>query len=190
MKASIALAACALGLFVHAPSLAADIAQRLAVCAPCHGADGHATMPGSPSLAAQPAVFLETQLVLIREGVRPLAQMKGTLDGMQDAELVAIARYYAQQPLRPAPGGREEAKFLRGKAIAERALCDTCHLARYQGQQQVPRLAGQREDYLLQSMRQFKSNLASGRDTIMAAALYGGTEEELVDLAHYLAFVR
>ena len=54
----------------------------------------------------------------------------------------------------------------------------------------MPRLAGQREDYLLQSMRQFKSNLASGRDTIMAAALYGVGEDELVDLAHYLAFVR
>ena len=51
----------------------------------------------------------------------------------------------------------------------------------------MPRLAGQRETYLLHSMRQFKNNQATGRDTIMAASLYGIADQDLVAIAHYLS---
>jgi cytochrome c553 len=54
----------------------------------------------------------------------------------------------------------------------------------------MPRLAAQREDYLLYSMRQFVSNQAVGRDTIMAASLHGMTDADLQALAHYLAHLK
>jgi cytochrome c553 len=66
-------------------------------------------------------------------------------------------------------------------------LCGTCHLPDYAGREQIPRLAQQREDYLLAVMRQFRSGVAPGRDTIMSAALTGMSEQDLADLAHYLA---
>ncbi len=55
------------------------------------------------------------------------------------------------------------------------------------GREQMPRLAGQREDYLFHSMKQFRDGSATGRDTIMAASLHGMSEEDLRDLAHYLS---
>jgi len=51
----------------------------------------------------------------------------------------------------------------------------------------MPRLAGQREDYLLHTMRSMKANQAVGRDSIMIASLYGISDEDLQAISHYLA---
>ena len=79
------------------------------------------------------------------------------------------------------------ALFERGRQLASDMRCGICHLPNYQGREQMPRLAGQREDYLLHSMRQFRSNQAVGRDTLMAAALYGVSDQDLQAMAHFLA---
>jgi cytochrome c553 len=161
--------------------------QRLALCASCHGADGSAQIKGVPSLAAQPKLFLENQLVLIREGMRDIPQMKGMLDGVADTELTALAQYYAALPLAPVPADRNAEVFARGGQLAEGMRCGICHLPNYVGREQIPRLAGQREDYLLHSMLQFKNNQAMGRDSNMAASVYGVSDQDLQDMAYYLA---
>jgi cytochrome c553 len=173
-----------------APGASLTVPQRLALCAACHNADGRSTLADIPSLAAQPKVFLETQLVMIREGLRDIPQMKGQLDGVSDADLVAMAAHYAALPLVPQPAPRRADAFERGQALAGRALCNSCHLPTYLGQQQVPRVAGQREDYLLHTMRQFRDGKAAGRDSIMASSLYGMTDAQLGDLAHFLSQVK
>jgi cytochrome c553 len=83
--------------------------ERLAACAPCHGPGGQTALPGTPSLAAQPKLFIENQLVIIREGLRDVPVMKPLLAGMADEEIVTLATYYAAQPaktLTPAPRSR------------------------------------------------------------------------------------
>lgn len=173
-----------------AAAAAATVPARAAVCAACHGAEGRSTMALSPTLASQPTVFLENTLILIREGLRPIPSMKGLLEGVDDAEIVALAGHFSRQAIRPEPAPREEAAFERGRALASRALCGTCHLPNYAGQQQMPRLAGQREDYLVHSMREFRDNLAQGRDTLMNGVLRGLADRDLADLAHYFSQLR
>jgi|688.fasta_scaffold288391_2 cytochrome c553 len=163
---------------------------RVALCGACHGIDGNSTLPMSPSLAGQPRVFLENTLILIREGLRPIAAMKGLLDGVSDAEIVALADHYSRQPARPEAGPRDEAAWRRGEALAARNLCGTCHLPTYAGQQQMPRLAGQRRDYLAQSMREFRDNRTQGRDTQMNGVLRGYSDRDIDDLALYFAQLR
>lgn len=169
---------------------AAAAPARAAACAACHGADGRSNLAMSPTLAAQPRVFLENTLILIREGLRPVAAMNGLLDGVADAEIVALADHFSRQPIKPEPTPRDDAAFERGRALASRALCGTCHLPNYAGQQQMPRLAGQREDYLVHSMREFRDNRAQGRDTQMNGVLRGFSDRDLGDLAHYFAQLR
>lgn len=160
-------------------------------CMACHGPQGNSQVPTTPSLAGQPKLFIENQLVLIREGLRVIPEMKGLLDGMQDAEIVALANYFAaQQPVPAAQGPVDEARYARGQALAGRALCGSCHLPDYRGREQIPRLAGQHEVFLLQSMKAFRDHPGPGRDTIMAASLYGLKDADLADLAHYLAYFR
>ena len=42
--------------------------------------------------------------------------------------------------------------------------CGICHLPTFVGRDQMPRLAGQREDYMLYTMRAMKANQVVGRD--------------------------
>jgi cytochrome c553 len=184
-----ARAALAGAVLAAAPAAAQPAPQRLAQCATCHGPDGNAVLPGTPSLAGQPALFVENQLVLIREGLREAPLMKGVLDGMADEEIIALARHYAAQVPRPAAGAAapQPARVKRAAELAQRGLCGTCHLPDYRGRDQVPRLALQREDYLLATLRLFRAGQASGRDTLMIAAVQGLSDSELEDLAHYFS---
>jgi cytochrome c553 len=160
---------------------------HLALCAACHGAEGRSTNPQIPSLAGQPRVFIENQLVLIREGLRDVPQMKGVLDNLKDPDLVTLARYFNAQKPAPAVPATDTAAYRRGQALADRMHCASCHLPSYAGQQQVPRVAGQPEPFLRQSMQQLRDNPGPGRDSIMAAALHGLKDGDIADLAHFLA---
>jgi cytochrome c553 len=176
-----------IALFIAAAQAQPD-AERLAQCAACHGQDGNSSMPGTPSLAGQPALFIENQLVLIREGVREVVPaMAQALKGMKDAEIRQLASHYAAlKPARTA-GLADAATAQRARAVAQKAHCGSCHLPDYSGREQIPRLAGQREEYLLEAMRAYRDDRRSGGDTLMAAALYGIADADLQTLAKYLA---
>lgn len=90
-------------------------------------------------------------------------------------------------PIKPLYVKRDERLYERGQLLSRQMLCGTCHLPNYSGRDQMPNLAGQREDYLLHTMRQFRDNQAIGRDSIMSASLYGLQDQDLVALAHYLS---
>lgn len=124
---------------------------------------------------------------MIREGMRNIAVMQGMLDGVSDDEISAMATHYAALPLKKPPVAHQATLYALGEKKSNDMRCGICHLPNYMGREQIPRLAGQREDYLLHSMRQFKSNQAVGRDTIMAASLYGVGDDDLKAIAHYLS---
>ena len=159
---------------------------RLALCAACHGEGGNSQIPQFPSLAGQPQQFIENQLVLIREGLRDIPQMKGLLDGVKDDEIVILGKYFSQQVPAAAKTLAEPGAYQRGLQLSQKMLCGTCHLPDYSGRQQIPRLAGQNEPFLIESMKQFRDHPGLGRDTVMAAALFGLKDPELADLAHFL----
>lgn len=166
------------------------VTPQLQMCMACHGPQGNSQIPTTPSLAGQPKLFIENQLVLIREGLRVVPEMKGLLDGVKDAEIVEMAAYFAAQKPVAAGGTVNQVTYQRGQALASKALCGSCHLPDYTGRAQIPRLAGQHEAFLLQSMKQFRDHPGPGRDTIMAASLHGMKDAELADLAHFLAHFR
>ena len=77
----------------------------------------------------------------------------------------------------------------RGQALSQRMNCGVCHLPDYRGREQIPRLAGQREDYLLGALREYRDNKRVGTDTSMNAVVYAVPNADLAALAHYLAHV-
>ena len=77
--------------------------------------------------------------------------------------------------------------FNRGKDIAAKNRCATCHETDFRGREQMPRLAGQREEFLAEVMLQYRQNKRPGGDTLMSAALYGIPEADFKALAHYLS---
>jgi cytochrome c553 len=75
--------------------------SRLGLCAACHGASGHASMPGVPNLAGQQLDYLRDALKQYRDGRRNVPVMRAAIGPVSDAELDALARWYNAQPAQP-----------------------------------------------------------------------------------------
>ena len=94
----------ALALTVAAPAALAQNAQALnqralaATCANCHGTQG-AAVPNAavPGLAGMPASYLIEQMKAFKAGTRPATVMHQLSKGYSDAQIEAIAAYYAAQ---------------------------------------------------------------------------------------------
>ncbi len=162
--------------------------ERVQLCAACHGEDGNSANPQIPSIAGQPKLFLETQLVLFREELRKSDQMLPVVKGLKDAELVQLAEHFSKLPAKAMESGTPDPKLMKiGIERAKALRCGVCHLSDFRGQNQIPRLAGQREAYLEAEMRAYRDGKRSGGDTIMAATLYGVSDADNKALAHYLS---
>jgi cytochrome c553 len=158
-------------------------------CVNCHGADGRSQQAGIPSLAGQPAEFITLQMILFREGIRQVPAMTPFAANMADSDIEDIAAFFAALPPGPpddrAP--REPALFARGEALAARLNCGVCHLTDFRGRNQVPRIAGQREDFLAATMAEYRDGVRVGTDSNMNGAVAGLSNADLAALAHYLA---
>jgi cytochrome c553 len=164
---------------------------RLAPCLACHGINGQSTTPDVPSLGGQPAFFLTIQLFMFREKLRVVEPMNQMLQGLQDDELRSMAAYLAKlPPPGPASDGPDPVRTERARALVEQHRCNFCHNQDYSGEQNAPRLASQREDYLVKAMREYKDNTRRGYDASMADVLYPISDEQILDLAYFLAHLR
>jgi cytochrome c553 len=68
--------------------------------------------------------------------------------------------------------------------------CASCHTDTYAGTKAVARLAGQREEYLVKALHEYKAGLRSGgAGSAMTDVAYPLSDEEITALAHYLAHV-
>ena len=173
------------------PASADSLEARLATCLACHGEKGQSVIPEVPSLGAQPAFYLTIQLFMFREKLRVVEPMNQMMQGLRDDDLRNMADYIAKlPPPEPAGGPADPARMERARALIEQHRCNFCHNRNYSGEQNVPRLAGQREDYLVKALQEYKNNTRRGYDASMADVLYLVSDEQILDLAYFLARLR
>ena len=166
------------------------IAERLAPCLACHGENGTSTTPDVPvARRAAGFYFLLIQLFMFRERLRPIEPMTQMLKGVSDDDLRAhggraspSCRRRSRTQARPIPRAST-----RAQELVAQHRCNFCHNADYSGEQNVPRIAGQREDYLLKALRGYKDNTRRGYDAQMADVVEPLTDADFADLAHFLA---
>ena len=79
------------------------------------------------------------------------------------------------------------ARLERGPALARQYRCNVCHNPDLAGRDNVPRIAGQREDFLVKTMREYKANVRPGYDASMGDVLQPITDAEISDLAYFAA---
>ena len=72
-------------------------AKATELCVACHGADGVGITPQYPTLAGQYADYLQRALKDYRDGGRKNPIMSGFVTGLSDADIKALADYYAGQ---------------------------------------------------------------------------------------------
>ncbi|MBI4255589.1 MAG: cytochrome c4 [Candidatus Rokubacteria bacterium] len=161
--------------------------KKASPCAGCHGPDGNATIPGTPSLAGQPAWFTHWALIKYRDGRRKDPLMSPFAANLSDADMADLAAYYAAQSPQARPQAVDAAKAAEGRRLADAHHCTSCHRPDLSGQHHVPRLAGQDLEYLVRLLRAYKAQTVGDLDGFMTAAAQPLTEAEIESLAHYMA---
>jgi len=183
--------AAVLTLLAALPVAAAPLAERLAPCLACHGETGQSDRPEVPSLGAQPAFYVLLQLYMFREKLRTVEPMNTVTQGLTDDDVRHMAEAIATlPPPRPLEDPGDPARLARARALIQQHRCHFCHNQDFSGEHNVPRLAGQREDYLVKALREYKSNVRRGYDAAMADVLYAVSDADILDLAYFLAHLR
>ena len=173
-------------------ALFASSAVRRSACSSAPPATGPTATRSTrrlPSIAGQPKLFIENQLILFREELRKSEQMLPVVKGLKDAEIIKLAEHFSKLPAKRHGAGRAgQGPDAEGRAKSQgRCAAASATYPTISGQNQIPRLAGQREAYLDAEMRAYRDGKRTGGDTIMAAALYGVGDADIKALAHYLS---
>ena len=171
-------------------AVAADVEAGKALaegCAGCHGADGVSQTALTPSLAGEPDEYVQWQLVYFRAGGRKSEVMMPIAQALSNEDIRNLGAYYASLPP-PRPDATADALARVGEKVAVQHRCRSCHSDDYTGFRAAARLAGQREEVLLQALRDFKSGtrIANGVAS-MADVTYELNDADMQALAHFMA---
>jgi cytochrome c553 len=170
---------------------AADLAagkEKAELCAGCHGESGISQTENIPSLAGQPDQFIQWQLVFFRSGARKNEQMQPIVEQIDNDDIRNLGAYFASLAPPKTPPDDNPDLSQKGAQAAVGRRCASCHTDTFAGTKAVARIAGQREEYLLKALHDYKSGVRSGGGmAAMADVAYPLSEEEITALAHYLA---
>lgn len=130
----------------------------VATCARCHGADGSGAATGgeAPNLTVQDAAYLQASLRAYTQGKRKSGFMQNIAAQLSDAQVAALAHYYAGLPARSTPSApADPALIKRGETIAFEGIresatpaCSNCHESDGEKISGAPHIAGQSDTYL------------------------------------------
>jgi cytochrome c553 len=170
------------------PAAAQSVQERLPTCLACHGEKGQSENPDVPSLGAQQKDYVLVQLYLFREKQRTVEVMNAMAKGLSDDDLRTVSETIAKLPPPvPVSDTPDAARVARAKDLVVKHRCNFCHTPSFVGQDQVPRIAAQREDYLLRTLREYKSGARHGYEPAMASVVEPLQDADFADLAYYLA---
>lgn len=192
MRAALAFLALAAATLAAAAQDIAAGKTKAQACAACHGADGNGTaaMPDVPSLAGQTWRYLYVQLKDFKEGRRSNPLMTPMAQPLSRDDMIDIANWYASLPLKPQDFAVDESKAKLGKAKADETLCTMCHLGGFLGQNEIPRVAGQKYQYVVNQLKAFKDKTRTNDAGNMTSVARTLSDQDIENLGHYLAGLR
>jgi cytochrome c553 len=163
------------------------IEEKAELCGACHGLNGVPGDPTTPIIWGQNAGYLYLQFRDFQKGARKDDRMTPIAQGLVKEDALALAEYFAAKPW-PNTGAPAASKADMDVAIAtnKSVVCTSCHLEQFQGDSSVPRLAGQKHDYLLKTLMDFR-NHTRGNNPGMSDLMNTATPEQLGAMANYLA---
>lgn len=160
--------------------------KKAEVCAACHGPGGNSPSGQFPTLAGQTFRYTYLQLRDFKEGRRSDPVMSPMAANLSRDDMIDLAEYFAQQKPKPIPFKPDAARVGRGQKKAEEVLCTMCHLGGFKGQNEIPRVASQWPEYVIKQLKDFKARVRTNDAGNMTAVAQTVSEEDIVDLAHYI----
>ena len=173
------------------PALAYDVeaGRRKAeeLCAPCHGKGGLSEQPTVPLLAGQGNDYVVLALYQFRAGHRPSEVMAPQAAPLTDNDLGNLAAYYSSlKPWTPVRRSSVEAAAA-GPALTRKNNCIQCHGPGLAGQESIPRVAGQKIEYLTAQLRTFRAGNRGDIDGNMTSAASQLGDSDIDILADYIS---
>lgn len=165
-------------------------AKSAQVCAACHGVDGNSISPDFPNLAGQTARYIYVQLKDYKEGRRKHDVMTAMSQTLSRADMFDIGAYYETQKPKPTDFRVDSARAELGRAKAEETLCTMCHLGGFAGQNEIPRVSGQHYQYTVKQLTDFKAYRRTNDAGNMASVSKTLSDEDIINIGHYLAGLR
>jgi len=185
--AAAALVSAAASAQAPPPAQGTSVADKVALCAACHGPNGNSPSPQYPVLAQQNALYLYLQLKDFKEGRRHDPQMDPMAASLERDDMLALADFFSKQKAAPTGFKADAAKAALGKKKNDEVLCPMCHLGEFAGQNEIPRVAGQQYAYVRKQLSDFKAKRRTndaGNMTSVAATL---SDDDIDNLAQYIA---
>jgi len=191
--ASLAITAVAIVLTAPVTRAAdnAAIQEKAAVCSGCHGENGISQTENIPSLAGQPDQYIQWQLVFFRAGSRKNDQMQPIAAEITNEDIRAFGAYFSKLTPPTAAEDKDPDLSKKGAQVAVGRRCASCHTDSFAGTKAVARLAGQREEYLVKALHDYKANQrVGGGVAAMADVAFHMSDEEITAVSHYLAYLK
>jgi cytochrome c553 len=159
--------------------------DRTVLCNTCHGKDGIAVKPATPNLAGQNPVYLVDQFQRYGDGRRNDYWMSSLAKTLSVEDKIKIALYFAELEMKPSGGGNP-ALMAQGEKIFKQA-CVTCHGKDGRGQEGYARLAGQRYDYVVKMLKEFRDRTGKRINVWMTGVAIRLNDQDIEAVATYLS---
>ena len=154
----------------------------LTACTACH----NDKMVANPILDGQHAKYIEKQLHDLKKDLRIHAQMQGIAKTLDDKQIADLSKAFASKKWANANPKSNPAIQEEGKNLVRKGNCTRCHGSELEGTYNIPRLAGQRAQYLKTTLLQYK-NKERNNFPPMSSMLNRYSEEEIGVMAEYIA---
>ena len=198
--AILAIVFCAAG---RAESAGSSLQAKIEYCKTCHGlsAQGYHGFYPIPRLAGQPTQYIENQLRAYIEHRRKNSYMYSVAHVLSPEMRTALAKHFSALNAKPM-GGAARAAAGMGKTIYEEGdpnsnvpACMACHGGDAKGHEEIPRLAGQLPDYIVNKLVNW--NQERGQDpnrpdisAIMLPTSHNLTKSQIRAVAAYVSHLQ
>jgi cytochrome c553 len=166
------------------------------LCQGCHGENGISLDEMAPNLAGQYAHYIAKELRNFQTGARTHQIMSALAATINDAELIDISSYFANQKKMKGNGSGDnpvgKKLFLKGDPARKIPACENCHGVNGKGLapniSTFPVIGGQHKEYLRAQLINWRSGERSNSPNGMMNKFAGPlTDDEIEALADYIS---
>lgn len=173
--------------------------EKSVTCQGCHGTDGNSYGPDWPHLAGQHSSYLIKQITNFQAGTRTNETMNSMVAGLSKDDITDIAAYFSTKKINPLEVTADAIVIETGKKIFRGGnsftgvpACSSCHGPNGAGNSpgKFPALAGQRIEYVIKTLNDFKSGQRNNDPNEIMQTITGKmTDNEIKSVAAYIAYI-
>src|SRR5580658_3834411 len=126
--------------------------------------------------------FDQPRLRDFKEGRRSDPRMTPMAAGLSREDMMDLADYFAAQRPAPVPFKADPVRVDAGRRKAAEVLCTMCHLGGFTGQNEIPRVAGQYDQYIVKQLQDFRARRRTNDAGSMTSVTKGLSDEDIENL--------